>query len=75
MYSLSPRGSAFSALEDQECAGALMWTVVTIVYLIAGTLCAMRLLTAENLRQRLVTNDVARRGKDVGWPDCSTTAK
>jgi putative membrane protein len=34
-----------SALEDQQCAGALMWTCVTIVYLIAGTVFAVRLLS------------------------------
>ena len=34
-----------TALEDQQCAGALMWTVVTVVYLIAGTVFAARLLS------------------------------
>jgi len=41
----SPRSVGFSALEDQQCAGALMWTCVTIVYLIAGTVFTARLLS------------------------------
>ncbi|MGP0097449.1 MAG: hypothetical protein ACLPHI_10470 [Terriglobales bacterium] len=36
--SLSPRSFGLSALEDQQCAGALMWTCVTVVYLIRGSL-------------------------------------
>jgi putative membrane protein len=41
-----------SALEDQQCAGALMWTCVTGVYLIAGAIFTARLLSphqSENL--------------------------
>jgi len=34
-------------LGDQQCAGALMWTAVTIVYLVAGTVLAMQLLSAQ----------------------------
>jgi len=34
-----------SALEDQQCAGALMWTCVTVVYLIAGSVFTARLLS------------------------------
>jgi putative membrane protein len=41
----SPRFFGFSALEDQQCAGALMWTCVTLVYLIAGSIFAARLLS------------------------------
>ena len=40
----SPQSFGLSALEDQQCAGALMWTCVTVVYLIAATLFAVRLL-------------------------------
>ena len=42
--SSSPR-FGLTALEDQQCAGALMWTGVTIVYLIAGSVFATRLLS------------------------------
>ena len=41
----SPRSFGLSALEDQQCAGALMWTCVTIVYLIAGAIFTARLLS------------------------------
>jgi putative membrane protein len=48
----SPHPFGLSALEDQQCAGALMWTCVTVVYLIAGTVFTARLLAphrSENL--------------------------
>ncbi len=41
----SSRSFSFSALEDQQCAGALMWTCVTVVYLIAGSVFTARLLS------------------------------
>jgi len=41
---LSARPGA-AVLGDQQCAGALMWTVVTVVYLAAGAILSMRLLT------------------------------
>jgi putative membrane protein len=40
----------FSALGDQQCAGALMWTWVTIVYLIAGVVLTMHLLLPQSAR-------------------------
>jgi putative membrane protein len=43
----SPRSFGLSPLEDQQCAGALMWTCVTVVYLIAGAVFTMRLLTPD----------------------------
>ena len=45
VYSSSPPRFGLAALEDQQCAGALMWTCVTVVYLIAGTVFAARLLS------------------------------
>jgi putative membrane protein len=45
----------FSALGDQQFAAALMWTCVTLVYLVAGATLAMRLLSPEKPRDdRLV---------------------
>ena len=38
------RPFGLSALADQQCAGALMWTCVTVVFLIAGAIVTMRLL-------------------------------
>jgi cytochrome c oxidase assembly factor CtaG len=48
VYFSAPHQLAFSALADQQCAGALMWTCVTVVYLVAGTIVAARLLSPQN---------------------------
>ena len=48
VYFSAPHRLAFSALEDQQCAGALMWTCVTVVYLVAGTIVVARLLSPQN---------------------------
>jgi cytochrome c oxidase assembly factor CtaG len=45
VYLCMPQRAGFSALDDQQCAGALMWTCVTVVYLAAGTILAIRLLS------------------------------
>jgi putative membrane protein len=50
----SPQSFVLSALEDQQCAGALMWTCVTVVYLIAGTLFAVRLLSPHQSEERSI---------------------
>jgi cytochrome c oxidase assembly factor CtaG len=49
----SPRSFGLSALEDQQCAGALMWTCVTLVYLIAGAVFTTRLLSPRRREDRL----------------------
>jgi putative membrane protein len=48
-YSSQPFG--LSALEDQQCAGALMWTCVTIVYLIAAAIVTARLLSSHGSQE------------------------
>jgi putative membrane protein len=50
----SPQSFGLSALEDQQCAGALMWTCVTIVYLIAATIFATRLLSPHRSEDRSI---------------------
>jgi putative membrane protein len=50
-YSSSVQPFGFSALGDQECAGALMWTCVTIVYLVAGTILATQLLSPQRFNK------------------------
>jgi putative membrane protein len=45
MYLSMPRMGGLSPLEDQECAAALMWTCVTVVFLVSGTILAMELLS------------------------------
>jgi putative membrane protein len=43
----SPQSFGLSAVEDQQCAGALMWTGVTVVYLIAGAVVTAHLLSPD----------------------------
>lgn len=45
VFLLLPHPLGLSALEDQQCAGALMWTCVTVVFLIAGAVFTARLLS------------------------------
>jgi cytochrome c oxidase assembly factor CtaG len=52
----SPRSFGLSALEDQQCAGALMWTCVTVVYLIAGTVFTARLLSPHRSEELAIPN-------------------
>jgi putative membrane protein len=47
MYFSSSHLLGFSPLIDQQCAAALMWTCVTIVYLVAGAILTMRLLSPQ----------------------------
>ena len=51
MYLPSSHLFGFSALGDQQCAAALMWTCATVVYLVAGAMLTMRLLSPRNSRQ------------------------
>ena len=44
-YLSAPRLFGLSALEDQECAGALMWTCVTLIYLAVAAQITLELLT------------------------------
>ena len=46
---LSHGHSNLSILDDQQYAGALMWTVVTIVYLVAGVIVTTRLLSISTV--------------------------
>jgi putative membrane protein len=57
----SPRSFGLSALEDQQCAGALMWTCVTVVYLIAGSVFTARLLSPHRLEKLTIPPFDARR--------------
>jgi len=51
VYLCTPRQSGVSALEDQQCAGALMWTCVTVVFLVAGTILSTQLLSPQASRE------------------------
>src|SRR5258708_28529054 len=51
VYFSSSQPFGLSALEDQECAGALMWTCVTVVYLIAAAIVTARLLSPHSSQE------------------------
>ena len=44
VYFSTPRLFGFSVLEDQQCAAALMWTCVTLVYLVPAVIISSKLL-------------------------------
>jgi putative membrane protein len=48
MYFAASQPFNLTALEDQQCAGALMWTCVTVVYLVAGAMLTVHLLRAQS---------------------------
>src|SRR5262249_39003181 len=47
-YFSTPQHVGFSALADQQCAAALMWTCVTLVYLVPAAIISIRLLSPGN---------------------------
>jgi putative membrane protein len=49
-YLNAPRLFGLSTLEDQQCAGALMWTCVTIVYLLPAAQITIRLLAPNSTK-------------------------
>lgn len=51
VYFSMPRHFGFSVLEDQQCAAALMWTCVTLVYLVPAAILSTRLLSPRSLCQ------------------------
>jgi putative membrane protein len=46
-YLKAPRPFGISALADQQCAGALMWTCVTIIYLLPAAILTVQSLTTQ----------------------------
>jgi len=69
VYLFSSQPFGLSALEDQQCAGALMWTCVTLVYLIAGAIVTARLLSSHGSQQYAIRQSekqaIALRKSDV----------
>ena len=49
-YLSEPRHFAMSALQDQECAGALMWMCATFVYLIPAVIITIGILSPTGMR-------------------------
>lgn len=50
-YLPAARPFGFSAMADQQCAAALMWTCVTIVYLVPAVILTTRLLSGHHSRE------------------------
>jgi cytochrome c oxidase assembly factor CtaG len=48
-YLSMPRHFGFSVLEDQQCAAALMWTIVTVIYLVPAAILSTRLLSPRSV--------------------------
>jgi len=51
IYFSSSHLLGLSPLEDQQCAAALMWTCVTVLYFVVGAIVTMRLLSPHGLPQ------------------------
>ena len=49
VYLSTHRHSSLSVLDDQQFAGALMWTAVTVIYLVAGVFVTARLLSGNRV--------------------------
>jgi putative membrane protein len=58
VYLASSQPFGIPALQDQQCAGALMWTCVTIVYLVAGAVLTTRLLSWSSRKDELPQPDL-----------------
>jgi putative membrane protein len=52
VYFSTPRMFGFSVLEDQQCAAALMWTCVTLIYLVPATIISLKLLAPRTSHER-----------------------
>jgi putative membrane protein len=59
-YLKAPSLFGLSALEDQQCAGALMWTCVTLVYLLPAAQITIRLLAPNSRRSEFVEVELER---------------
>jgi putative membrane protein len=57
VYLSVSRQSDLSVLTDQRCAGALMWTCITIVYLVPAAILSTRLLAPRNSRADLAQSE------------------
>jgi putative membrane protein len=51
VYFSSPRLFGFSVLEDQQCAAALMWTCITLLYLVPAAILCSKLLAPRTSRE------------------------
>jgi cytochrome c oxidase assembly factor CtaG len=64
-YFSSSHPFGLSALGDQQCAGALMWTCVTVIYFVVGTIFITQLLTSGNSGEREADGPVTASGVQI----------
>jgi len=55
VYLSAPRMFGFSVLEDQQCAAALMWACITLVYLVPAAIISVGLLAPQTSNGRDLT--------------------
>jgi len=70
LYFSMPRHFGLSVLADQQCAAALMWTCVTLVYLVPAAILSTRLLSPGNVHRDLVQSEL--RPSAAAQPDPQT---
>src|SRR6266852_1147968 len=61
VYLSMPWHFGFYAMEDQQCAAALMWTCVTLVYLMPAAILSTRLLSPRSFDRGDLAQSAARR--------------
>jgi putative membrane protein len=64
VYLSAPRTFGLSVLEDQQCAAALMWACITLVYLVPAAIISTRLLAPQTFNG----HDLTRPQPDGGAP-------
>jgi len=67
-YLSAPRLWNVSPLHDQECAGALMWVSVTLIYLVPAVMITLQLLSPPRTSARGVVRGIALRPSPAGEP-------
>ena len=67
-YLSAPRLLNLSPLQDQECAGALMWVSVTLIYLVPAVMITIQLLSPARTYAGGVVRGVSLHPSPVGEP-------
>jgi putative membrane protein len=62
-YLVVPRGFSMSPLQDQQCAGALMWVCVTFAYLIPAVAITTRLLANPDPYEQTAVRQILRKAR------------
>jgi len=60
-YLTTPRRFDLSPLQDQQCAGALMWVCVTFAYLVPAVAITVRLLSRADFSEQILVRPIAKK--------------